>query len=122
MAYCANCGTEISEQAPACPKCGHPQHATQGYGRTEGTAIVALVLGILSIVMWPLALVLGIPAIIVGTQARNRIREDPALQGEGLARAGVITGWVGIGLGVLFIAGIVTAIVFGVHSSGYHSV
>jgi uncharacterized RDD family membrane protein YckC len=24
MAYCSNCGTQMSDQAPACPNCGHP--------------------------------------------------------------------------------------------------
>jgi uncharacterized RDD family membrane protein YckC len=27
MAFCANCGHEISELAAACPKCGHPNEA-----------------------------------------------------------------------------------------------
>jgi uncharacterized RDD family membrane protein YckC len=35
MAYCANCGNEISDQATACPRCGHPagiDPMTPGYG------------------------------------------------------------------------------------------
>lgn len=28
MAYCENCGNVISEQASACPRCGHPARAT----------------------------------------------------------------------------------------------
>jgi hypothetical protein len=68
-------------------------------GRTEGGAIAALILGVLGIVACPL--VLSIPAVIVGTQARRRIREDPTLEGESMARVGVILGWVGIGLAAL---------------------
>ncbi len=106
MAFCANCGTELSDEAPACPKCGHPRSATAGR-RTEGSAIAALVMGILGIVGCPL--ILSIPAIIVGNQARQRIREDPTLEGDGMARAGVILGWIGIGI---FVVGAVFALLF----------
>jgi uncharacterized RDD family membrane protein YckC len=30
MAYCAYCGKEISDQAPVCPHCGHPNEALRG--------------------------------------------------------------------------------------------
>jgi uncharacterized membrane protein YvbJ len=37
MVYCAACGKQISEQAPACPSCGHPNEkfvagANQNFG------------------------------------------------------------------------------------------
>lgn len=36
MAYCANCGNQISDQATACPQCGHPTgHADYGGGAIE---------------------------------------------------------------------------------------
>lgn len=116
MAFCANCGTELSDAAPTCPKCGHPRFAA-GARRVEGSAIAALVMGILGIVGCPL--ILSIPAIIVGNQARNRIREDPSLDGDGMARAGVILGWIGIGV---FAVGAVLALLFlviGVSTGGY---
>lgn len=106
MAFCANCGTELSDEAPTCPKCGHPRFATS-MRRTEGSAIAALVMGILGIVGCPL--ILSIPAIIVGNQARNKIRHDPTLEGEGMARAGVILGWIGI---ALFAVGALVALLF----------
>jgi hypothetical protein len=115
MAFCANCGTELSEDARACPKCGHPRSAA-GTTRTEGTAVVALVLGILGITTCPL--ILSIPAVIVGSQARTKIRTDPTLEGESLARAGVILGWVGIGLAAVGIVFAILALVFSV-SSGF---
>jgi hypothetical protein len=74
-------------------------------GRTEGSAVAALVLGILGIMACPL--ILSIPAVIVGTQARAKIRQDPTLEGEPLARAGIILGWIGIGLAAI---GIIVAI------------
>ncbi len=109
MAFCANCGSELSEEARACPKCGHPRAAVITT-RTEGTAVVALVLGILGITTCPL--ILSIPAVIVGSGARTRIRSDPTLEGESLARAGVILGWVGIGLAAVGIAFAILAFAF----------
>lgn len=99
MAYCSYCGAELSDAATTCPKCGQPRTLPRAAGRTEGGAIAALILGVLGIVACPL--VLSIPAVIVGTQARRRIREDPTLEGESMARVGVILGWVGIGLAAL---------------------
>lgn len=101
MPYCANCGTQMSEQATTCPNCGHP-HAggpaatPVGAKRTEGTAVASLVLGIAGIFVCPL--ILSILAIYFGKQAQNKIRQDPALEGDGLANAGIVLGWVGIGL------------------------
>jgi len=101
VAFCANCGSEVSDQAPVCPKCGHPRTAPRT-GRTEGSAVAALILGILGITTCPL--ILSIPAVIVGNQARAKIRLDPTLEGDSLARAGVVLGWVGIGLATVGIA------------------
>ena len=73
--------------------------------------MVALVLGILGITTCPL--ILSIPAVIVGSQARTKIRNDPMLEGDSLARAGVILGWVGIGLAALALVAAVLALVVG---------
>ena len=117
MAFCESCGNQLSDQATACPKCGHPRGALSvATGRMEGTAVAALILGIFGVISCPL--VLSIPALIVGNQALSKIRQDPTLQGEGLARAGVILGWVGVGLALLFIVGAVIAFAVGAfHSS-----
>lgn len=111
MAFCANCGREISDAAVACPHCGHPRG---GVGpavarRNEGRAVASLILGIAGLVVCPL--VPSILAIIFGNQAREKIRADPSLEGEGMAKAGVILGWVGIGLSILIglIIGLVAA-------------
>lgn len=104
MAYCENCGTEVSPAALSCPKCGHPFQRGAGAPaarRTEGTAIASLVLGVLGIV--GCLIVAPILAIVFGTQARSKLAADPALEGEGMAKAGVVLGWVGLGLSVLWI-------------------
>jgi hypothetical protein len=117
VAFCSNCGAEISEQAPVCPKCGHPRYTPRAAGRTEGGAVASLVLGILGIIACPL--VLSIPAVIVGTQARAKIRQDPSLEGEGMARAGVILGWIGIGIAAAGIIIAVAALAFSFNSNDF---
>lgn len=66
-------------------------------GGTSGKAITSLVLGILAFVIWPL----GIGGIILGVMARNDIRQQPGLGGNGLAIAGIILSVVFIVLGVI---------------------
>lgn len=64
--------------------------------RTEGMAIAALVLGVVSLFLF----VLGLPeilALVFGFVALSRIKRDPTLTGRGLAVGGIVTG----GLSVL---------------------
>jgi hypothetical protein len=112
VAFCSNCGTQLSDDAPTCPQCGHPQTpARPAARRQESSAIASLILGILGIITCPV--ILSIPAIILGNQAKQKISQDPTLEGEGLARAGVILGWVGVGLGALGAAIAILAIALG---------
>lgn len=69
---------------------------------TSGMAIAALILGISGLTIFPF---LGsILALILGYMARNEIRQRPhEMAGEGLAVAGIVTGWIGVGLAVLSI-------------------
>jgi uncharacterized protein DUF4190 len=124
MANCANCGTVVGEQSRFCPSCGAaqpsppsgpqppsmpgmqpPMPAPYGGGyaarRTDGTAIASLVLGIAGLVICPL--VCSILAIIFGNQAKSKIAVDPSLEGEGMAKAGVVLGWVGVAFTIVWI-------------------
>jgi hypothetical protein len=121
MAFCGFCGKEISDRAPVCPNCGHPQGAAgAGVGtaggavtarRTEGNAIASLILGIAAFVVCPL--IPAILAVIFGNKAKQNIAADPNLEGEGMAKAGVILGWINIGLVAAVALFIVILIVFG---------
>jgi hypothetical protein len=63
-------------------------------------AMVSLVAGILGFTVFPL--VGGIVALFSGYAARKEIRTFPAtVSGDGLATAGIIMGWVQIGLTVV---------------------
>jgi hypothetical protein len=72
--------------------------------RTSGYAIASLILGIAGFFVFPI--VPSILAVVFGQKAREELRRDPTLGGEGLATAGIVLGWVGIalvGIGLLFL-------------------
>lgn len=70
--------------------------------KTVGQAIASLVLGILSFIA--LGILTAIPAVICGHIAKSKIRRDPEnLQGEGQALAGLIMGYIVIGLSIFMI-------------------
>lgn len=63
-------------------------------------AIISLVTGILGLTFFPL--VGSIIALITGYMARKEIDANPGMMGgAGMATAGIILGWVGVGLAVL---------------------
>lgn len=98
---------------------GHPGAAPDGSvyyspGATarpsRGLATWALVLGILSLVLfWAcgLGVLFGILAVVFGAMGRSRAREVPGSPNAGRAVAGLVMGLVGIVGGILFIAAVV---------------
>lgn len=92
---------------PQAPMYGNPPGYPPYYPppqRTNGMAIASMVLGILWI-YW----IGSILALIFGYVARNQIRERQE-SGDGMAIAGIVLGWVGVGvLGI----GILIAVVAG---------
>jgi Domain of unknown function (DUF4190) len=86
--------------APYGPPVGYPYAPPP---KTNGMAVASLVLGILWI-YW----IGSILALVFGYVAKNQIRERGE-QGAGLATAGIVLGWVGVGiLGVVAIVGLAT--------------
>ncbi|MFC2015309.1 DUF4190 domain-containing protein [Chloroflexota bacterium] len=66
---------------------------------TSGLAIASLVLGICGLTILPL--IASILAIILGYMARRDIRQRPdEVTGEGMAMAGIVMGWIAVGLAV----------------------
>lgn len=78
--------------------------------QTSSAAVVSLVFGVLG---WTVLPVIGaIVAIVCGHVARADIRRAPdgSLDGDGLAIAGLVLGWLQVGIGVmvlLFLFGLV---------------
>jgi hypothetical protein len=91
---------EPPPQPPAPPRV--PPARTSTSPPTSGLAVASLLLGIGGLTILPF---LGsIAAIILGYMARSEIRRRPGeIGGEGVAMAGVILGWISVGLAILSI-------------------
>lgn len=77
---------------------------------TNSMAIAALIMGIASLFTCQLV---GIGAIICGNRARNEIRGSGE-EGDGMALAGIILGWVSLALVVLTLLALVAYfVIFG---------
>lgn len=91
--HCPKCGTENPDDMKSCRSCAQDLSDTwlpvqPPTSKTSVLAIVALVLGILSI---PLVFLTGIAAIICGIVALGRIKQSSGqLKGRGLAIAGIV--------------------------------
>lgn len=106
-------------QPPSGAQWGQPQQAGgPQWGQplpqnpdTNGKAITAFVLGLGGIFICPV--ILSVAAIVLGGQARGEIAGSQGQQkGQGLAKAGVILGWISLALTLLFIIAIVAFGVF----------
>jgi hypothetical protein len=85
-------------------------YMSQAYPNKQNThalAIISLVLSILG--MMPILPVVGsIGGIVTGVIARREIRANPdQLTGDGMAKAGIILGWIGIALAALVIIALI---------------
>jgi len=111
MKYCWHCGRENQDEARYCRHCGAQSAAAvveanaptalaaAPQPQTSGMAIASLVLG-LAWLYW----IGSILAIVFGHLAKNEIKRNPVqLQGRGMAIAGIVLGWVGIGMLVVTI-------------------
>lgn len=131
--FCYKCGGSIPDDSTVCPQCSAPVtvlpppststpaaapapapaaswqpaqvESLGSVPQTDGKAIAALVLGILSFFCF--SAFTGIPAIICGHLSRSSIRQSMGrLKGDGMALAGLIMGYVSIGFFVLIIAAV----------------
>ena len=103
-----------------------PQPGPGGYGyaapQQNQKALWSMILGILSLICC--GVVVGIVAIVLGNSAKNEIAASGGMQtGEGMAKAGVILGWIGVALTILgvilFVTGALTLPGSQPSSSGY---
>jgi len=80
--------------------------------KNNALAIASLVCGVAQVMLWPLA---TIPAVVLGHVARHQIRRTGEA-GSGLALAGLILGWIGVGFLVLAIVAAVAIVGIATHS------
>lgn len=74
----------------------------EGGTRTNGFAVASLVCGIAAYVVFFASVILVILAVVFGHLARRQIRASGGVQrGNGLAMAGLILGYIGIGLTIV---------------------
>jgi hypothetical protein len=100
------------------PPAFQPRLPYGGVPRTNSLAIASLVCGMCQLF---LGIFSGIPAIVLGHVARRQIRETGE-QGAGLALTGLILGYVGIALTVLFVILIIALIGTAAHNgAGFSS-
>jgi hypothetical protein len=103
--FCSKCGARLAPQnAPA-----QSLPPVVPVRKTDGLAVAALVLGIGSFL--PTFAICSIPAIVMGAVSLNKIKKDPALEGKGMALAGLICGSVVV---FLWICLIIFLVVFSV--------
>ncbi|XAL98792.1 DUF4190 domain-containing protein [Phycisphaeraceae bacterium D3-23] len=122
--YCITCGNTLTDATLGgqCPRCGTPTDRSlkpTAPNASPGSAVAALVLGIAAIVS---CMFYGLPAVVCGILAVYfASRADSMMnsgqysnQGRGMATAGRICGWIGLGLGLVYMVLIVIYIVFAV--------
>lgn len=90
------------------------------YPRTSSLAVVSLIFGILAYIFLPG--VGALVAVICGHSARSEIRRAPpgAIEGDGLALAGLILGWIQIAMGLIALAFAVLIIGGAIAFNGFH--
>jgi hypothetical protein len=84
-----------------------PVEQTAGPPKTSGLAIASLICSIGNFVIIPFGF---IPGIICGHLALKQLAREPGLRGRGLAKAGLILGYIGL---VLLIVLVVVVLVLG---------
>ncbi|WP_255447673.1 DUF4190 domain-containing protein, partial [Schumannella sp. 10F1B-5-1] len=113
---------------PAQPQQQPYGQPAQPYGQPQGYAqpgayayqpVAAAKTNTLAIISLVLAFVVSLGAVITGHIALNQIKRTGE-GGRGLALAGLIIGYVGIAVGVIYFAIVIIAIIAGASSSSYY--
>lgn len=106
---------------PPQPYTGYPGNTGGPPGayqpQTNGMAIASLIFGILGLlILYGIGAVL---ALVFGYVAKGQIKRSQGMQtGNGLALAGIIMGWIGVVITILFVALVVAGVLFAVNEVG----
>lgn len=106
--FCIHCGEKILDGASFCTKCGAKVVFTETFGQTKqqesqqskatGFAVASMILGIISILICAV-MFFSLPSGILGIVFSSKCKK--AGNNSGMAKAGMITGTVGLCLTVL---------------------
>ncbi|TAN07013.1 MAG: DUF4190 domain-containing protein [Rhodanobacteraceae bacterium] len=90
------------------------------YPRTSSLAIVSLIFGILAYVFLPG--IGALVAVICGHSARSEIRRAPpgTVEGDGLALAGLILGWIQIICAIIALGFLILLAIGAIAFAGFH--
>ncbi len=118
---------DLPGQVPVSPQQGYQQQGYQQQGyqpmpyggqrQTNGLAIASLICGVCQIFFWFVA---GIPAIVLGHMARRQIKQTGE-DGAGLALAGMLLGYAGLVLTILFGIAVALLAVAAAHSGNVNN-
>uniref|UniRef100_UPI0006256358 DUF4190 domain-containing protein n=1 Tax=Streptomyces odonnellii TaxID=1417980 RepID=UPI0006256358 len=103
--------------APGYPAAGYPGYGSTGWqpGPSNGMGITAMVLGIISVVVfciWGIGIILGVLALVFGIIGRRKVRRGQATNG-GMALAGIVLGAIGAVISAAFLGFLIWAIANG---------
>ena len=85
-------------------------------GSSNGKATASLICGIVGLIFCPI--IFSIAAIVLGYRSRKEIDASQGRQtNRGLATAGIITGWIGLVLGILLIALVAAGVIAGLNGA-----
>ena len=97
-----------------------PQNLNYSVLPTSTLAIVSLVAGILGFIALPV--IASIVAVWAGLAARKETRAlPPRASGDGMATAGIVMGWIQIGLSVIGVCCAIAYFVFAIGAVGLWS-
>jgi hypothetical protein len=90
------------------------------YPRTSSLAVISLIFGILAYVFLPG--IGALVAVICGHSARAEIRRSPpgSIEGDGMALAGLILGWIQIACAIIAILLAILIIAGAIAFHGFH--
>ncbi len=105
---------------PPPPQLPPPPQPWQAPRSTNGLAIASLVTGIAEFLFWPVGFFCAIAAIVTGHIARRQIKQTGD-NGDGMALAGLILGYIGVVLFPLLAIGLVIILLFAVPAANQSS-
>jgi hypothetical protein len=101
--------TMVPGRAASSPSLPVAAQRLGGPARTSRLALASLICSIGSFILIPLGF---IPGIICGHMAKRRIAQDPTLAGRGLAKVGLIVGYLALGIQGLALLGVLGFFLF----------